>query len=82
MLTIFVKNTNSLRRENPIGEPFFELSEVDSYQQLCHAKVQAQLAVHGATWFAHYQKAGKGQAGKQWNAERGENIMMSIVLET
>ena len=45
-------------------------------------RVQAHLAGHGTTWFAHYQKAGKGQRGKQWNAERGKNIMMSVALET
>ncbi|MDQ6814208.1 MAG: biotin--[acetyl-CoA-carboxylase] ligase [Bacteroidota bacterium] len=44
-------------------------------------KVQAHLAEHGTTWFAHYQNAGKGQRGKQWNAERSQNIMMSCVLE-
>jgi BirA family biotin operon repressor/biotin-[acetyl-CoA-carboxylase] ligase len=79
---IFVKNTNSLRCENPIGEPFYELSEVDSTNNYAMQRVQAHLAGHGTTWFAHYQKAGKGQRGKQWNAERGKNIMMSIVLKT
>jgi BirA family biotin operon repressor/biotin-[acetyl-CoA-carboxylase] ligase len=79
---IFVKNTNSLRCENPIGEPFFELSEVDSSNNYAMRMVQAQLAVHGTTWFAHYQNAGKGQRGKQWKAEPGQNIMMSCVLET
>jgi len=78
---IFVKNTNSLRRENPIGEPFFELSEVDSSNNYAMGKVQANMAVHGTTWFAHYQNAGKGQRGKQWKAEPGQNLMMSCVLE-
>ncbi|HEX8460336.1 MAG TPA: biotin--[acetyl-CoA-carboxylase] ligase, partial [Segetibacter sp.] len=36
---------------------------------------------HGATWFAHYQNAGKGQRGKTWKAEPSQNIMMSIVLK-
>jgi BirA family biotin operon repressor/biotin-[acetyl-CoA-carboxylase] ligase len=71
-----------LRCENPIGEPFYELSEVDSSNNYAMGRVQAHLAGHGSTWFAHYQKAGKGQRGKQWNAERGKNIMMSVVLET
>jgi BirA family biotin operon repressor/biotin-[acetyl-CoA-carboxylase] ligase len=79
--SIFAKNTNSLRCDNPIGEPFFELSEVDSSNNYAMQRVQAHLAGHGATWFAHYQNAGKGQRGKQWNAEPGQNIMMSCVLE-
>lgn len=79
--TIFVKNTNSLRPENPIGTPFYELTEVDSTNNYAMRQVQAQMAVHGATWFAHYQKSGKGQRGKAWDASHGENIMMSSVLD-
>jgi BirA family transcriptional regulator, biotin operon repressor / biotin---[acetyl-CoA-carboxylase] ligase len=70
-----------LRPENVIGEPFTELSEVDSSNNYAMAKAQAHLAAHGSTWFAWYQKAGKGQRGKNWNAERGQNIMMSCVVE-
>lgn len=44
-------------------------------------QVQAQMAVHGATWFAWYQNAGKGQREKQWKAEPGLNLMMSCVIE-
>lgn len=46
------------------------------------AQLQADLAGHGATWFAHYQSAGKGQRGKTWVSEAGQNIMMSIALDT
>jgi BirA family biotin operon repressor/biotin-[acetyl-CoA-carboxylase] ligase len=78
---IFVKNTNLLLPENPIGTPFVELSEVDSSNNYAMRQVQAHLAEHGATWFAHYQNAGKGQRGKAWNAEPGQNIMMSCILQ-
>lgn len=70
-----------MRCENPIGHPFFELGEVDSSNNYAMRQMQAHLAVHGFTWFAHYQNAGKGQRGKQWNAEPGQNIMMSCVIE-
>jgi BirA family transcriptional regulator, biotin operon repressor / biotin---[acetyl-CoA-carboxylase] ligase len=70
-----------LPRENVIGEPFIELSEVDSSNNYAMAQVQAHLAEHGATWFAHHQKAGKGQRGKTWNAEARQNIIMSCVVE-
>jgi len=69
-----------LRSVNPIGTPFFELSEVDSSNNYAMRQVQAQLAGHGATWFTWYQNAGKGQRGKPWNAEPGQNIMMSSIL--
>ena len=71
-----------MRPDNLIGVPFTELSEVDSSNNYAMRKVQAQLAEHGATWFAHYQKSGKGQRGKRWNAEQGQNIMISFVLDT
>lgn len=38
------------------------------------------VAQHGFTVFAHEQTAGKGQRAKQWIAEPGANIMMSVVL--
>jgi len=79
--SIFAKNTNSLRCDNPIGEPFFELSEVDSSNNYAMGQVQAQMAAHGTTWFAWHQKAGKGQRGKTWSAEPGQNIVMSCVVE-
>lgn len=69
-----------MRCDRPIGQPFFELSEVDSSNNYAMRKAQAHLAEHGTTWFAHYQNAGKGQRGKQWDAEAGQNIMMSCVL--
>lgn len=70
-----------MRPENPIGVPFNELSEVDSSNNYAMRQVQAQMAGHGATWFARYQNAGKGQRGKPWDAEPGQNIMMSSVVE-
>lgn len=70
-----------MRPENPIGEPFFELCEVDSTNNYAMRQVQAQMAVHGFAWFAAYQNAGKGQRGKAWNAVRGENITLSVVTE-
>lgn len=70
-----------MRPENPIGKPFYKLCEVDSTNNYAMRQVQAQMAVHGATWFAQYQNSGKGQRGKAWNAGFGENIIMSCVLE-
>lgn len=70
-----------MRPENPIGKPFYKLCEVDSTNNYAMRQVQAQMAVHGATWFAQYQNSGKGQRGKAWNAGYGENIIMSCVLE-
>lgn len=65
-----------------IGQPFVQLSVVDSSNNYAMRQVQAQMAGHGATWFAHHQFAGKGQRGKQWQTEPGQNILLSVALET
>ncbi len=70
-----------MRRVNPIGHPFIELGEVDSSNNYAMRQIQAQLSDHGTTYFADFQTQGKGQRGKIWNAEPGQNIMMSCVLK-
>jgi BirA family biotin operon repressor/biotin-[acetyl-CoA-carboxylase] ligase len=44
-------------------------------------QAHAGVARHGFTVFAHEQTAGKGQRAKQWFAEPGTNLMMSVVIE-
>jgi BirA family transcriptional regulator, biotin operon repressor / biotin---[acetyl-CoA-carboxylase] ligase len=66
---------------NQIGNPFVQLDEVESSNNYATGQVQARLAEHGATWFAHHQTAGKGQRGKSWQMEAGANIILSTVLE-
>ena len=74
------KNTDSLPPYTPIGEPFVELGEVDSSNNYAMRQVQAHLAEHGITWFVRHQTAGKGQRGKSWQAEPGNNIIISTVV--
>jgi BirA family biotin operon repressor/biotin-[acetyl-CoA-carboxylase] ligase len=40
------------------------------------------LATHGSAYIAHAQAAGKGQRGKQWWSVSGQNIALSVVLDT
>lgn len=68
--------------KSTIGNPFTELSTVDSTNIYAMEQIQANLAVHGAAFFARAQTAGKGQRGKQWEAVPGENILLSVVLNT
>src|SRR5688572_28039074 len=65
-----------------IGDNFFVLNSVESTNNYAMARVHAGLAVHGDAYFAHEQTAGKGQRGKSWLAKPGENITMSVVLNT
>jgi BirA family biotin operon repressor/biotin-[acetyl-CoA-carboxylase] ligase len=46
------------------------------------AQLQHGDAQHGTVWFAHHQTAGKGQRGRQWHAQPGQNITMSVALNT
>jgi len=62
--------------------PYFNiLDSVDSTNNYAMAKVHAGMATHGMAWFALHQKAGKGQRGKEWISEPGENIILSIVIK-
>jgi len=64
-----------------IGDPFLILDTVDSTNIHAMALAHARLADHGAAFFALEQRAGKGQRGRQWRSEVGENIILSVVLQ-
>ncbi len=63
--------------DNPIGQPFIQLDEVESTNNYAMAQVQAQMSAHGTAWFAHHQTAGKGQRGKNWSTDSGLNILFT-----
>ena len=62
------------------GSFFTILDTVDSTNNYAMARIDDGFAKHGMTWFANEQTAGKGQRGKNWTSEKGENIVMSLVL--
>ncbi len=62
--------------------PFIELITVDSTNNYAMAAVQNGGIEHGTAWFAYNQTAGKGQRGKIWNAQPGQNITLSVALNT
>lgn len=65
----------------PLGEPFVELDSVDSTNNYALAQLYAGLASHGAAFFAWEQFAGKGQRGKTWLSEKGNNLILSVVID-
>lgn len=71
----------TIQNLDTIGEPFTVLSKVDSTNNYAMALLQNQLAMHGSTYFSHYQTAGKGQRGKSWQATEGLNLLQSVVLD-
>ena len=65
----------------PTAGFFNVLDRVDSTNNYAMEQVHAGLATHGMAWLAREQTAGKGQRGKNWAAEPGKNIAISIVLQ-
>ncbi|HMU45578.1 MAG TPA: biotin--[acetyl-CoA-carboxylase] ligase [Chitinophagaceae bacterium] len=63
------------------GSSFIELQSVDSTNNYARKQIDAKLALHGMIVFAHHQEAGKGQRGKSWLDEPGNNIAVSIILK-
>ncbi len=62
--------------------PFIELLQVDSTNNYAMQLVQNGEATHGTAVFTGFQTAGKGQRGKQWHGAQGENIALSVLLNT
>ena len=65
----------------PIGHAFIELESVDSTNNYAMAGATAGALSHGTLVFAHDQWAGKGQRGRTWTSQPGENIILSAVIE-
>lgn len=66
--------------DNALGEPFVELDSIDSTNNYALGKIHAGMASHGLTFFAWEQYAGRGQRGRIWQSEKGNNLIISIIL--
>ncbi len=82
------KNSNLLpdtgmdeRHRTSFENQLIELDSVDSTNNYAMARIHAGLASDGLVCLAHHQWAGKGQRGKTWQDEPGQNLMMSLVIE-
>ena len=60
---------------------FYILDSVDSTNNYAMAKVHEGMANHGDGWYARSQTSGKGQRGKNWEAARDQNIVLSIAIK-
>jgi BirA family transcriptional regulator, biotin operon repressor / biotin---[acetyl-CoA-carboxylase] ligase len=82
------KNSNLLPhpgKENPHRTTFdnqlIELESVDSTNNYAMARIHEGLASDGMVCLARHQWAGKGQRGRIWLDEPGQNLIMSLVVE-
>ena len=64
-----------------LGEPFIELASIDSTNIYAMDLVHKGLALSGSCYTADFQTAGKGQHGRVWESEKGQNLLSSYVLE-
>ncbi len=67
---------------NPLGQPFIELTEVDSSNNYAMQQVKEGRAGHGSAFFAFNQFQGKGRRSKNWQSAPGENIILSVIIDT
>jgi BirA family biotin operon repressor/biotin-[acetyl-CoA-carboxylase] ligase len=65
-----------------IGQPFVVLPKVDSTNN--HAMKEAKMGnlSFGTVFFAQEQTHGKGQRSKTWESKPGENLMMSLYIDS
>ena len=72
-------------REKPHSTTFdnqlIELESVDSTNNYAMARIHEGLACDGMAFITQNQWGGKGQRGKNWFSQPGQNLTMSIVLE-
>jgi BirA family biotin operon repressor/biotin-[acetyl-CoA-carboxylase] ligase len=59
--------------------PFIVLSTTESTNNYAMAKLHAGIVQHGTCFFAVEQTQGRGQRGRQWLSDPGDNITMSII---
>jgi BirA family biotin operon repressor/biotin-[acetyl-CoA-carboxylase] ligase len=66
---------------NMIGEPFIILPTIDSTNNYAKGLIREGLAKDGMVIFTEEQTQGRGQKNKKWESSRGENIMLSAILD-
>jgi BirA family biotin operon repressor/biotin-[acetyl-CoA-carboxylase] ligase len=72
-------------KENPARTTFdnqlIELESVDSTNNYAMARIHEGLASDGMVYLARHQWAGRGQRGKTWISEPGQNLIMSLIID-
>lgn len=67
----------------PINTGSFIILEcVDSTNNYAMRQINAGIATDGDAWFALEQTGGKGRRGRHWLSSKGENIILSIAVNT
>jgi BirA family biotin operon repressor/biotin-[acetyl-CoA-carboxylase] ligase len=64
-----------------IGEPFIILPTIDSTNNYAKGLIREGLAKDGMVIFTQEQTQGRGQKNNKWESSKGENIMLSAILD-
>jgi BirA family biotin operon repressor/biotin-[acetyl-CoA-carboxylase] ligase len=64
-----------------LGAPLIELPSIDSTNIYAMEQIKAGKAISGSCYNTPYQTHGKGQHGRVWESEKGQNLLCSYVLE-
>ncbi|PZP48358.1 MAG: biotin--[acetyl-CoA-carboxylase] ligase [Pseudopedobacter saltans] len=71
-----------LPTSHTIGQSFIELREADSTNNYAMAAAKDNDAFHGLAWYTNNQTSGRGQRGHSWSSKPGENLALSVLLDT
>lgn len=63
-----------------MGEPLIELPSVESTNIYAMDQIRSGQAISGSAFTTDFQEKGKGQMGKFWESEKGQNILISYAL--
>ncbi len=63
-----------------IGKTIIEKEQIDSTNNYAKELLSKSRPVEGTLIITDYQTSGRGQAGNSWEAERGKNLTLTIIL--
>ena len=63
-----------------LGAPLIELPSIDSTNIYAMEQIKAGKAISGSCYNTPFQTHGKGQHGRVWESEKGQNLLCSYVL--
>lgn len=66
----------------PIGSSLISFDQIDSTNDYAMQLANEGSVEHGTVILTNHQTKGKGQQGRQWQAEKEKNLLLSFVLDT
>ena len=65
----------------PIGDPIIAFDTLESTNKTAAELLRLSKVQHGSVILANEQTAGRGQRGRTWNSQPGEDLTISVVLK-